>query len=298
MEVHSTLSETKTARQWARAGYLPKDGAQGAEMWINRYCQKSAVYYAPAEVETADPERLKAFFAPEQARRNQQARERRERERAERERRKAYAAEYAARQQISAALRPCITELCTLYREKPRTLEGVLILDTETTGLEPGVNEILQLSIIDGAGNELYNGYFCPCAHEWTKAERVNHISPAAVQTAPRLSAELPRISTILARAHTLIGYNLPFDLDFLSCSGVILPHDITEIDVMRLFAPIYGEYSEKHGGYKWQKLTKAAAFYGYDWTEYGSAHDSRADCHATLFVYNKIIEDSRNNEK
>ena len=60
-------------------------------------------------------------------------------------------------------------------------------------------------------------------------------------------------------------------------------------------FAPIYGEWSEYHGDYKWQSLSTCAAYYGYDWGE-DKAHDSLADCKATLFCYNRIREGA--NEK
>ena len=292
MKTHNyDYPEYKTARQWARAGYLPTENAQGVELWANRNCQNKYTYYSPAEVEPASPERLREYFAPERERRNQRERERRAELRELREREKMYAAERQARELTREHIRESIEQLTARYSKEPPTLDRVLIVDTETTGLEPSENEILQLSIIDGNGTELYNGYFLPCAREWREAQAVNHISPADVQNAPRLSAELPRISEIFARAHKIIGYNLPFDLSFLECSGVLVPAAAERIDVMQLFAPIYGEYSEKYGGYKWQKLTKAAAYYGYDWNEHGSAHDSRADCYATLFVYNKIIE-------
>lgn len=286
MKTHNyDYPEYKTARQWARAGYLPTENAQGVELWANRNCQKKYTYYSPAEVEPASPERLREYFAPDRERRNQREL-------------RAYMREYKARELTRERIRESIEQLTARYSAEPHTLDGVLIVDTETTGLEPSENEILQLSIIDGNGTELYNGYFCPCAREWKEAQAVNHIAPADVQNAPRLSAELPRISEIFARAHKIIGYNLPFDLSFLECSGVLVPAAAECIDVMQLFAPIYGANSEKYGGYKWQKLTKAAAYYGYDWSEHGSAHDSRADCYATLYVYNKIIEGGSPAEK
>lgn len=78
------------------------------------------------------------------------------------------------------------------------------------------------------------------------------------------------------------------FDLSFLEPYG-IKPHGGSEIvDVMMDFAPVYGEWSEYHGDYKWQSLTTCAAYYGYDWGE-AQAHDSRADCKATLYCYNKL---------
>ena len=57
----------------------------------------------------------------------------------------------------------------------------------------------------------------------------------------------------------------------------------------MEQFAEIYGEWSEWHQNYKWQKLTKAAEYFGYDWgRQKGKAHNSLADCFATLFVKEK----------
>lgn len=121
------------------------------------------------------------------------------------------------------------------------------------------------------------------------RAEGQPHKPRRCEGRSPHIGRAADHISTILARAHTLIGYNIEFDLAFLAAAGAVIPDKAEQIDVMRLFAPIYGEWSETHGGYKWQKLTRAAAFYGYRWE--GSAHDSLADCKATLYVYAKITE-------
>lgn len=55
--------------------------------------------------------------------------------------------------------------------------------------------------------------------------------------------------------------------------------------------ADIYGEWSDKYGCNKWQKLTKCAEYYGYDW-ENDTAHDSLADCRATLYCYQKMLKE------
>lgn len=62
-----------------------------------------------------------------------------------------------------------------------------ICLDTETTGLNPSFDEILQLSIIDSNTNEvLFNDYFKPqytvC---WDEAQRV-HQSGARVLCLPQ----------------------------------------------------------------------------------------------------------------
>ena len=86
------------------------------------------------------------------------------------------------------------------------------------------------------------------------------------------------------------LRYNTYFDIKFLENSGVIFRTETDVVDVMRDFAVIYGKWSDYFEEYKWQKLTTAARYYGYDWKSIPEgAHNSLADCYATLFVYRKI---------
>lgn len=174
----------------------------------------------------------------------------------------------------------------------PDKSADTIIIDTETTGLDAMWDELLQVSIIDVEGNELYNSYIKPLHHQsWVEAEAVNHITPKMVAYAPTIYEEMPKINAILGNAKTIIGYDTSFDLDFLYVSGGISVNDKTVIDVMDEFAEEYGEWDKQHDSYKWQKLTTAAEYYGYDWNSRpGGAHNSLADCYATLFVYDKII--------
>lgn len=170
----------------------------------------------------------------------------------------------------------------------------IVVVDTETTGLDNSVDEILQLSIIDYFGRTLYNSYFKPVKHtEWLEAERVNGISPEMVADAPLFSDELPKITAILMKAHAVVGYNTQFDVDFLKAAGASLPNDIEYVDVMREFAPVYGEWSEERQCFKWKKLIVCAEYYGYDWRK-DSAHNSLSDCRATLYCYKKLKQQQR----
>lgn len=171
------------------------------------------------------------------------------------------------------------------------TKNKIICLDCETTGLFVG-DDILQLSIIDGDYNVLFNEYFRPEVDEWPEAQAVNHITPEMVADKPPIQHWLPKLNEILSQADVIVGYNLPFDLEFLSRAGVSIDCDKQYFDVMLEFAPIYGEYSEYYEDYKWQKLRTCAYYYGY--RPNGSLHDSLEDAKATLFCYyamNRSVE-------
>ena len=165
-----------------------------------------------------------------------------------------------------------------------------ICFDTETTGVRPGEDEILELSIVDQDGNALYHGYFNPEYHsQWPGAEAVNGISPAFVADKPHISACLAELQAIFDTPEltTLIGYNTCFDIRMLEAAGIVIPARLEIVDVMREFAPIYGDFSEKYGSYKWKKLIECAEYYHYNWTD--RAHDSLADALATLYCYRKM---------
>lgn len=163
-----------------------------------------------------------------------------------------------------------------------------IILDSETTGLRPRQNDILQLAIIDDQENVLFNEYIKPTKKAaWPEAEAINGITPDMVKDKQPLSFYKDQIQEIFNKADAIIGYNLQFDLSFLIAAGINIPRGIVQIDVMHEFAPIYGEWNDYYETYKWQKLTTAAAYYGYDGG--ADAHDALTDTRMTLFVYRAI---------
>ena len=68
------FEEYKTIRQWALLGQLPKKDTKGVELWANKNCQASYVYYSPDDVEPATEKELQDFFQPERDRKNKLAR--------------------------------------------------------------------------------------------------------------------------------------------------------------------------------------------------------------------------------
>lgn len=171
----------------------------------------------------------------------------------------------------------------------------ILIVDTETTGLDPAQDELLQVDILSGAGEVLYNRYLKPKrTRSWTEAESINHITPAMIANAPTIDEERDTIEKILATADIIIGYNISFDVSFLQAVEIRVPEwtgsppPCTYEDVMSQFAPIFGLWSEYHHAYRWQSLGVAAHWYSYTWPD-GEAHDAITDCRATLYIWNAM---------
>ena len=104
--------------------------------------------------------------------------------------------------------------------------------------------------------------------------EPFNGIYPEDVADLPTIETAIPRLREIFAGADEVIGYNVGFDLGFLSAVGVRPREDARITDTMNLFTWFMGRR---------YKLVDAADHIGYEWT--GRAHGSLADALATLAV-------------
>ena len=170
-------------------------------------------------------------------------------------------------------------------------LKKTICFDTETTGIGKDA-EILQLAIINGVGEVLFNELIKPKAQtNWWQAEKVHHISPKMVEKCSAIDSYFPILAKIFKETEFCVGYNLPFDIRMLKQSGVPMRYlnrkECQRIDVMKDFAPVFGEKG-RNNKYKWQSLSTCAAYYNYDWGE-DKAHGALADAKATLFCFKKL---------
>ena len=167
-----------------------------------------------------------------------------------------------------------------------------IILDTETTGLDPMYDEIIELSIIEAETGAVLHSqrYDTALRVEWPAAEAINGIKPRDVIGLPEIGSD-QRIQPLIDQADWIGGWNVGYDLEMLAAVG-ILPRDGTDIvDVMQMDAELCGWIMPDQAGSRWRKLAVAADWWGYQPPEGMAYHSSVTDCCATRYVYNKILE-------
>lgn len=185
--------------------------------------------------------------------------------------------DFESEEKAVAAARDFISEHKNAVNDQKHGMNSICF-DTETTGLHPNgsdPDEILTISIIGRDGSVLLDERFRPTVKtEWPHASAVNGIYPEDVADLPTIETAIPRLREIFAGADEIIGYNVGFDLGFLSAVGVRPREDARITDTMNEFTWFMGRR---------YKLVDAADHIGYEWT--GRAHGSLADALATLAV-------------
>lgn len=159
----------------------------------------------------------------------------------------------------------------------------VLILDTETTGLD-GDAEICQVAIMTIGGRPVLDALVRPTRPIPPDAQRVHGISDADVAGAPTFVDLMPALRAILG-GRTVLIYNVEYDTRLLVQSaracGLDLeapPFGAEYLDAMIPYSAYIGEPG-RYGGYRWQRLP-------------GGDHSAMGDCKATL----KVLQEMRGN--
>lgn len=181
----------------------------------------------------------------------------------------------------------------------------LVVIDTETTGLKPRVNEIIEVSAIR------YEAGFKPVSCFTTllrphnpispEASAVNNITDDMVRDQPYFSQIADALSEYISGC-TIVGHNLNFDLKFLCYGGAHLPDKVKYIDTLELAKHTLtsrrstrwdsdSEYSFRDFDYDVEnyKLGTLCNYYG---IVPQTAHRSLADCLATGMVLEHLIED------
>ena len=158
-----------------------------------------------------------------------------------------------------------------------------VVLDTETTGLDPSA-EAVQIAVLSLAGEVLLDTLVRPSGPIPWGASRVHGITDAHVASAPTY-AELHSEVTRLLERRSVVAYNASFDERILRQTaarhGLRAPRARWEC-AMRQYARWRNEWDERKQDYRWHKLP-ALALPG------AEAHTASGDCRATLHVLRRM---------
>jgi DNA polymerase-3 subunit epsilon len=152
-----------------------------------------------------------------------------------------------------------------------------VLLDTETTGLDEDA-EIIQLGILAPDGTVLLDQLLRPAGPIPPEAMAIHGITDAMVADAPTLP-EVADVVRSLLSGKRIVAYNRAFDLQMWRQTRRRYKVKIGKTSwtcAMLLYADFCGEWSEYHGGYRWQSLP-------------GGDHTAIGDCRATLEVIKRM---------
>lgn len=174
-------------------------------------------------------------------------------------------------------------------------IDNLLILDTETTGLDSDA-QVIQLAIIDIHGDTLFNELIKPIGtSSWVGAERVHGISYEMVENKKHLPGYYPQLHRIL-KGRNVAVYNALYDKRILIQSAkancyhalIDLLESINWYDVMIPYAEYYKDWNSYRRSHTWQSLTNACSQQG---IIIENAHDALGDCKMTLALLEKLKE-------
>ena len=113
----------------------------------------------------------------------------------------------------------------------------VLYLDTETTGLAPTTNDLLEVAVVDESGAVLLDTLVRPRRRQaWPEAQAVHGIRPEDVATAPELATVAAQLAEVIEAADGL--YVLQLNADGLENQADIIGAATDVIDSETVITP------------------------------------------------------------
>jgi len=98
-------------------------------------------------------------------------------------------------------------------------------LDVETTGLEAGRDEVIEVAAVRFQGEEVlgtWHSLIRPAGPLPEAISRLTGITPADLEHAPRFYTVLPELARFIGDA-PIVGHSIGFDLEFLAAQGLSL---------------------------------------------------------------------------
>ncbi len=167
-------------------------------------------------------------------------------------------------------------------------------LDTETTGLHNSA-EIVEICVLDHAGNPLVDSLVRPKGRIPADATRVHGITDTMTTNAPTWAELWPQVESALTGQRVAI-YNADYDVRLMTQShrlrGLSLKLPATQfVCVMKLYAQFHGERDYRSGEYRWQALEKAGMQCG---IKLPNAHRAKADALLARAILHFMAERKR----
>lgn len=166
--------------------------------------------------------------------------------------------------------------------------DKIVVIDTETTGLDPNKDEILSLAVTDVNGNKLFYELIKPQNRKrWPKATEIHGIKWSDVKDKEEIFFYEDKLTPLFSSENLIVGYNVWFDIEMLRSSGAKIPATNT-FDVMEEYSSVHGKWSEWKQDRLYAKLSSCASHYGYKF----NAHNALEDAKATAYCFRKLIQD------
>ena len=181
----------------------------------------------------------------------------------------------------------------------------LVVVDTETTGVKPGGNDIIEVSAIkfgpDFTPISCFTSLCKPRKPIPADATEVNNITDEMVADAPPFALIASAFSEYIAGCN-VVGHNLPFDLRFLYISGVELPPKAKYYDTLDLAKKVLTKYGSKKYNHKTGEYEETEEWDVYDYKleslcNYYDiyrdvAHRSLSDTYATGLLFENLIDE------
>ena len=181
-------------------------------------------------------------------------------------------------------------------RQKGNSLLGnydeYVIIDIETTGLDPQKDKIIELAGIKIKDNKVikeYSSLINPEIEISSFITELTGIDNCMINKAPTIENELKKFIDFVGN-DLVVGHNVNFDINFIYDNSLKYYNNIFEnnyLDTLRMSRKLLS--LENH------KLKTLAETFNID---YKKAHRALRDCYITFDVYNKLKELNINNQE
>lgn len=159
----------------------------------------------------------------------------------------------------------------------------LLIFDTETTAADPKEAELLEVGVINGLGEVVYQTLVKPPHPIPEASSDIHGITDEMVVTAPPAGPVLATFHAISIECSMLAAYNYQYDAEIIHQAGIGdpavggYPTPPQKACAMKIWSYWHGDYDPQKSDYRWVKLTEAAEEAGLDTNgAYRAVNDSR----------------------